>query len=146
MVPLHSWAAAAPAATSPSIANRANSRTNRWAIAFSFVGVGTGGESLVPRVRAVKVEPHPAVAGRDPRRPTWAGRSACSRERTDCAAMPGATGDRRLPAARAPKVPLLIAGHGEPDHPHERGEKDRVALARPSQDAADEGHGREVAH
>src|SRR5260370_38286116 len=54
MVPLHSWAAAAPAATSPSTANRANTRTNRWAIAFSLVGVGTGGESLVPRVRAVK--------------------------------------------------------------------------------------------
>src|SRR6266446_4846333 len=122
MVPVHSGAAAAPAATSPSTANTANTRTNRWAIAFSPAGVGTGGESLVLRVRAVKVEPHPAVAGRDPRRPT------------------------QLPAARAPEVPLLIADQGEPDHPHERGEEDRVALARPAEDAGDEGQGREVAH
>src|SRR6266481_5981279 len=103
MVPVHSGAAAAPAATSPSTANTANTRTNWWAIAFSPAGVGTGGESLVLRVRAVKVEPHPAVAGRDPRRPTWAGRNACSRERTDCAAMPGATGDRRTSGRTAPR-------------------------------------------
>src|SRR6266436_7473190 len=103
MVPVHTGAAAAPAATSPSTANTANTRTNWWAIAFSPAGVGTGGESLVLRVRAVKVEPHPAVAGRDPRRLTWASRSACTGERTDCAAIPDARDDRQTSGRTAPR-------------------------------------------
>src|SRR5258705_11254839 len=57
MVPLQSWAAAAPAATSPSTTNRANRRRNLCAIGFSSRWPWNNGRSRIGRV---SLTPSPA--------------------------------------------------------------------------------------